>query len=122
MTRMQKVKVKTAELLAKVQENRNNHRTQFEKAMDIFRADVIEELDRMIRDAKAGKEIRRIVNLPPPEDHTEDYDCVINMLKMSVDQEVELTNHEFSQYVMDNWQWSQAVTQSFNRYLNKSGA
>ena len=103
---MNQVKVKRADLLARVRTNRDAHRTLFLKAQEGYRKLVIEELDRMLKDAKDGLSIRRSVTLTEPSNHIKDYDRVITMLEMSVDDTVTLDAHDFDRYVMDNWDWS----------------
>lgn len=115
---MNTVVVKRDELLEKVTENRNNHRAIFEEAQTKYREFVIGELDSMLADAKAGRKVRRSVSLPEPEDHTRDYDRVIMMLKMSVDDEIELMNQEFENYVMDNWGWNASFAANTMRYTS----
>ena len=58
---MNTVKVKREELLTKVRANRDAHRTLFLKAQEGYRKLVIEELDRMLKDAKEGLRIQRSV-------------------------------------------------------------
>jgi hypothetical protein len=67
-----------------IQTNRDPHRELFLKAQEGYRKLVIEELDRMLADAKAGRQISRSINLAKPVDHTADYDGILAMLKMSV--------------------------------------
>ena len=50
---MNTVKVKREELLAKVRSNRDAHQTLFLKAQEGYRKLVIEELDRMLEDARS---------------------------------------------------------------------
>src|SRR5690349_7912936 len=82
---MNTVKVKREDLLAKVRANRDAHRELFLKAQANYRKFIIEELDRMLADAKANRKIRRSIDLVEPRDHTSDYDRTIMMLDMSVD-------------------------------------
>ena len=37
------------------------------------------------------------------EDHEKDYNQMINMLQMSVDEELELDLEDFAKFVMDDW-------------------
>jgi|SRR6516165_205015 len=113
---MNTVKVKREELLTKVRSNRDAHRTLFLKAQEGYRKLVIEELDRMLADAKAGGPIARSINLVEPSDHTEDYDRVLAMLEMSVDDTVILGAEEFSQYVLDRWTWSRFAISTNQSY------
>jgi hypothetical protein len=104
---MNKVTVKREALLDTIRSNRDAHRAEFLRAQDGFRARAIEELDRRLADARAGRRIALLIQLPEPQDHTVDYDRVIRMLEMSINQEIELTAQEFDQFVMDNWSWAQ---------------
>ena len=113
---MQTVKAKRDDLLVRLRKNRGEHRELFNKAQEGFRKQVIEHLDKMLADAKEGRKIRLAVALPEPIDQTKDYDRVITMLEMSVDDVVELTQGEFAQYVMDDWQWKQNVFATNTRY------
>lgn len=96
----------TVDLLDRIRSNRASHRDLFLKAQKGYRKEVIKELDQMMSDAKEGKPIGRFITLPEPEDHTDDYDVVIDMLEMSVSTSIELSNHEFRSYVRDEWAWS----------------
>lgn len=114
---MDSITVKKDELLAKMKTNRDNHRGVFEKAQEVYRAQIIKELDQMLDDAKQGRKIKRMVMLPEPEDHTSDYDRVIAMLEMSVDDEIDLAEHDFQQYVLDHWAWERSFASNTSSYL-----
>jgi len=60
----------------------------------------------MLKDAKEGLRIQRSVTLTEPSNHVKDYDRVITMLEMSVDDTITLDAQAFDRYVMDNWDWS----------------
>jgi hypothetical protein len=114
---MNSVTVRRDELTKKIQTNRDAHRELFLKAQEGYRKLVIEELDRILADAKAGRQISRSINLAEPVDHTADYDRILAMLKMSVDDTISLSAQEFNQYVLDNWEWSRLAS-----YTNQSYA
>lgn len=114
---METVRVKKDQLLSKVRENRRAHRDLFLKAQEGYREKVIEELDIMLRDAREGKKIRRGISLPEPIDQTRDYDRVVAMLEMSVDEYIELNPTEFAQYVLDDWQWKANTMHINSSYL-----
>jgi hypothetical protein len=117
---MNAVKVKREDLLTKVRANREAHRELFLRAQASYRNFVIEELDRMLADAKAGRRIRRSIDLVQPRDHTSDYDRVIMMLEMSVDDTIVLTAGEFDQYVCDVWSWSRYDATTLGEYAVSS--
>jgi len=113
---MKKVTVDKDVLLATVIENRAKHRDIFLDAQKGYRKQMIKELDQMLSDAKDGRKIVRSVAIPEPEDHTKDYDRIIEMLRLSVDDEIELEVQDFDRYVMDRWEWSSSFAFSNMRY------
>lgn len=113
---LEAIKVKKADLLATLRENRAKHNKIFLEACGGYRAAAIRELDNMLAEAKAGKKIRRSVSLIEPADQTKDYDRVIRMMEMSVDDEITLDEHDFSQYVLDQWGWKKAWSASNMAY------
>jgi hypothetical protein len=115
---MRQVKVKKEELLTLLMSNRNAHRGEFEKAQEGYRKRMIEELDQMLEDAKAGRKIQAYVALPEPQDHTKDYDRVIKMVEMSVDPVLELDGTMFAQFVMDDWAWKAEFTATNSYYVS----
>ena len=117
---MNEVKVKREELLAKLKSNRAEHRDLFLKAQDGYRKAVIEELDRMLADTRSGKQIRRHLSLPEPMDHTDDYDNIICMMEMSVDPIIELDQHDFKRYVMDDWEWKLSDRATNAMYVSRA--
>ena len=119
---MNQVKVRRADLLAKVRTNRDAHRDLFLKAQEGYRKLVIEELDRMLKDAKDGLPIQRSVTLTEPSNHVKDYDRVITMLEMSVDDTVTLDAQDFDRYVMDNWDWSRFALANQHSLCGQSSA
>lgn len=102
---MRQVTVTAADLKKTVQKNRDEHRAIFEEAVEGYKKRAVEILEDHIARIKAGKVERVSVSLPVPQDHTADYDRVIKMLDMSVDDNVTLDEQAFAEYVMDDWGW-----------------
>lgn len=113
---MRNVKLPVAKLLESIKKNRNEHRIVFLEAQEGYRKLIIKELDERLADAKAGRKIDRYVGATPPSDHTRDYDRVVNMLEMCTEAEVELSEQEFGQYVMDQWEWKARFLHSNSAY------
>jgi hypothetical protein len=116
---MHSVKVKRSELLEKIKKNREGHRDLFLKAQEGYRLDVIAELEQHLKDARERKKISRALSLPEPQDHTDDYDSVIAMLEMSVEEVIELDAGSFQQYVLDKWAWKRAADVTNIGYASK---
>jgi len=119
---MQKVKIKTSELLKVVEQNRNEHREIFEEALIGYQKEVLRQLEMRIADAKKGKRINTRFQIVEPVDQTHEYDRVIRMLKMTVDDVTEITQTEFAQYVMDDWGWKNNFITSNSNYSSKAAS
>lgn len=115
---MRTITVKKGDLLRTVLYNRDKHAQTFQDAMEVYREQMIAELDRMIQEAKKGSKIRRAFALPEPEEHTADYDRVIQMLQMEVKDEVELDEIQFAQYVQDEWGWQRSFLANTSSYTS----
>jgi hypothetical protein len=102
---MDKVTVKKNDLLAALRQNREAHRDIFEEACEGYQAEAIRLLEEHLQRIRQGKRVQVHVILPVPADHTKDYDRVIRMVEMSVDDEIDLEASDFASYVMDDWRW-----------------
>jgi len=100
------VTVPKYKLLASVNDNRSRHRKIFLEALKGYQKKIIKILDKMLKDVKAGRRINHMINLPMPQDMTEEYNTVINMLAMSSDKEIKLSSEDFSRFVEDKWDWT----------------
>jgi hypothetical protein len=119
---MNAITVNKNQLIEKLNDNRANHREIFLEAQEGYRKAVIAELDSMLADARAGKNIRTVVSLRAPVDQTKDYDCALAMLAMHVEETISLTQQEFQCYVLDQWGWKNAFNVSNAAYSPKLSA
>lgn len=113
---MHQVTVKRDVLLDRIRDNRDKHRAIFEDALKGYRKAAIEELEKSLDDAKNGKKVRRILALVEPEDHTDDYNLVIDMLENSVDDTITLDARSYAQYMQDAWAWKRQFIESNAAY------
>lgn len=119
---MRTTKVDKAKLIKILADNRREHHEVFLEAQANYRKAAIKLLDEQLQAARDARpfELRRLVQLTAPEDHTKDYDRNIAMLQMSVDEQIELTEPEFQHYVQDEWSWSQSWAVSNISYVNRN--
>jgi uncharacterized protein YigA (DUF484 family) len=102
--------VSVAELLTKLQENREKHLAEYESARKIWLKKAIKELERVARKAKkTGKLNNRsfmpLAELPKPVSYVKSYDRMISRLEAEVNETVELDEREFASYWDDEWDW-----------------
>lgn len=109
---MKTVVVKRTELLEKLKANRNAHQAVFELALEGYRKSIVEHLEMLLEDAKAGKRISHHIQREIPMNQTSEYDQAIMMLEMSVEDEIEITSNDFACYVMDRWAWKRQFSAS----------
>lgn len=129
--KMREVKVKRVDLLAKIKANRIKHIEEYDKSVEGYKIEAKERVEAALKDLqdridklKAGQQINLagiVFNLQVPENHTADYDQVIEMLEMSVDEELKIQSDEFACYVMDRWDWKDRFTLTNRAYLAKAG-
>ena len=113
---MESVTVRKEKLLEILNKNRAAHRAQFEEAL-IGYADACKEiLQQRLDQIKAGKKISMSFHMPEPCDMTKEYDKIIAMLDISIDDEIELTQQEAQCYVLNDWSWMHMVSSSNVRY------
>ena len=109
-------KIRRTSLLGRLKANALSHRKTFELAIAGYRKRAIEELDRNLEDAKAGKKIVHFIQLAEPEDHTTDYESIIDLFEMVEGDFVELSFKDFLRYVRDQWDWSGQFTETTSFY------
>lgn len=119
---MESIKVDKKQLLDVLKKNRREHHEIFLEAQDGYRRAIVMELDAMLQDARNGKKIRRSVTLVEPVDQTRDYDRVIRMMEMSIETAINLSEHEFQSYVLDDWNWKKQFNASNFAYSAKLAA
>jgi hypothetical protein len=127
--KMREIKTERLKLLAKVRENREKHIAAYKEAMDGYKDEALKAVDKgmatlrkQVEDLKSGECMALAhvyFHLPVPENHSKDYDQVIAMLDMSVDEHITVKSDEFAMYVMDDWSWKQAFETTAAGYLKK---
>jgi hypothetical protein len=108
--------VRKDELIKKLEDNRQKHKGVFEAALEGWRTQGIAALERKADALRSGKVPDMIFTMPPPEDHTRDYDRVIAMVTMDTAQVWTMTEQEFAWYVQDDWAWKRQWLQVSNKY------
>jgi hypothetical protein len=114
---MQDIRVKKDELIAKLKSNREAHVAEFRAAHAAWVETMIADYKARIKSLKEdNKDIGRGGGMEPVSQE-KSYDRAIKMLEMSIDTEIVLPEHEFQQYVLDEWQWSQNFKSVTSTYV-----
>lgn len=99
------ITVRKLDLLDALRKNAVKHTADYTEALQGYRESVVEQLERALNNARSGSEYKTGFDLPEPQDHSSQYNRIIRMLEMAVADEIKITEHEFSQYVLDEWNW-----------------
>lgn len=115
---MKTVRVNKTDLLEILCENRKKHKEQYKESIKSFRVKSADLLNKELQKIIAGKKFEVHFDLQKPTSHEKDYDLVIKMVEMSVDDIIELEQHEFNQLVNDEWTWKSSFKMTY--YSNYS--
>lgn len=132
------VKVNRQKILDIIRENRSNHEKEYRKACEVYWDDTrndITSIQKKINELLAQKATtisdlvslnskvysisKEIMNIRIPEQHLDDYDRVIRMLELSVDEDISLNENQFENYVQDKWDWSHSFLSNTLSYSSK---
>ena len=53
-----------------------------------------------------------------PQDHTKEYDINIQMLEMSEDEKLVVSQKQFQNFVLDDWEWRQDFLSNSAQYAS----
>lgn len=113
------INIRKTELLKKLCENKEKHEKDYKIALSGFRVDCLDKLKDAMKDAKKGLTPNNL-SFGEPSCHSEDYQTMIEMLEMSVDDELEITYEQFKRYVKDEWEWKRSFDISAALYSDKA--
>lgn len=116
---MNTININRKDLLQKIIANRDKHEAEYKEAIIAYRLEAIKQFKIILNNAENNREFDRSIRLPEPLNYANDYNRIINMLTMSVDDVITLDSHDFDQYVMDNWSWKNVVGTTNSFYLSK---
>lgn len=126
---MEAVNVKRDNLIAKIEANRAKHLRTYEVAIKAWRqklADALRKYANRISEARSkvlrGKDLPPIPapHLPKPTKFLAEYDRVLGMLRMSVEQIVKLDASDYDRYILDKWDWSEMFANSTVSYARNA--
>ncbi len=117
---MNTVKVKKPELLEILRTNRAEHKKIFEEAVEGYRQTLLSLLEARVSELKDGKQVRHYIDMDEPMCQIVEYDTAIKMVEMSVDEELELTEKQFRELVMDQWSWTGLTMASNVKYSSSA--
>lgn len=104
--RNKSVNVNRLQLLETLRTNREKHIKEFNSAEAGYQEAMIEKLQETLKLVKKGKVKELNVALSRPRSYEKDYTETIEMLELSVDENINLDSESFRAYFKDEWSWS----------------
>jgi len=98
-------KVEKKELLRVLAENEKKHKEEYDEAIIVYKEKAIEKLNDKIKRLEKGEFPNLSITLPQPKHFLKEYKKIYKMISMNESGYIELTEGEFSQYVLDDWVW-----------------
>lgn len=117
---METIKIDRDQLLDVLQENREKHRVEYEKAHKAWAkkiGKVMTKAEEMDDPAEGWKYLqKKMGELPKPVQYVKQYQSAIRKVEMDVRDEIELNDREFAAWVEDDWSWKGAFVAQTSLY------
>jgi len=113
--------IKKEELLEKLGEKLKLHKIVYQESLKAFKKNYVNHLKMLIKKANKNKFVT-YMDLIVPKNHEEDYHTAIKMIKMSCRDEIELTDREFKQYILNKWDWMETFKMAYIRNCSSTSS
>jgi len=116
---MQEVIVKKDELLEILMKNKATHIDEFVESVADYKELVIKIAKKNLELAETGEieSIGKTESLPSkPRSYEKSYTKSIRMLELSVEETIKLSEDEFSELVLDEWNWKRGFDSAKSLY------
>lgn len=117
--RQRSVNVNRLELIEALKKNLETHRAEYEVALADFKTRLLEDLktaQKHVNKTEAADLKNFSIHFSFPQNHEKDFVEVIEMLEMSVDENINLDADSFRAYIKNEWAWThsfKSVTESY---------
>lgn len=112
-----RIRVDKKLLLSKLKANMAMHMKQFKDACSGYRSQAAKALDDRAEKLRRGETVNlHFYDLEKPVSYEKEYKLTIEMMEMSVDEQVEISSQEFQCYCNDDWDWKEVWSNSNAKY------
>lgn len=95
------MKISKTALISKIEENKQAHIIDYNEAVEAYHKKAADQIKKASKDLKEGS-LKISISLVAPVNRVDEYDKIIEMFKWEMDEEIELTQSEFNEYVHDD--------------------
>ena len=115
------MKFSVTNVLNSIKQNKKKHEQDLREAKENYKKKLISVLADALDEATLKGRLTEYLHLPAlPPNHLDDYDRVISMLEQTSEDSVELTQKEYSQFVLDDWEWKNDFRNVSSSYLTSN--
>jgi len=114
------IKIDKQSLIEKLTENKTAHIEEYKKAVEDFKVEAARQIKEATKNLKEDNFKKVSLQLIVPVDRTEEYDKVIKMFEWEVEDQVELTQSEFNEYVHDDNEQARSAKFSNSYYSSRN--
>jgi hypothetical protein len=99
-----------------LKKNRAEHEKMATEAKENYIKQLKEELAKKLDLLMQGKAVNPHSSLAVPQDNLKQYNIAISMLEMTNDSFIVLDEHQYNQYVNDEWTWTERFLETASMY------
>lgn len=114
----QSINVNRLELIKVMKANKEKHVAEYNVAAEAYQGLMIKKLQETIRNIKKGKIKELNVRLAKPVSQEDAYQDVIDVLEVSVDENIQLDKQSFQAFYQDKWIWSESFKLMASSYAS----
>ena len=111
------IKILKSDLIDTLNKNKDNHIVEYGKAVIGYKKEALKQLANLEKIVNDGS-LKIRLDLVTPVNSTENYDKIIEMFEWEINEEVELTQDEFKEYVQDESSFAISAKFSNQTYFN----
>ena len=122
-TGLKLVKVSKEKVLEKLKLNKVKHQQDYDVALLGWKTEIRENLERELQKVQDGNydklDFGFTFSCKKPENHIKEYEVIIGMLEMDENLSTILTDIDYRQYILNEWDWMQNWQLSNMKYISK---
>lgn len=117
-----KAKYKVSDLIEALLKNKEEHVSDYEKAIEVYKKDLLDLIEKPIAQLERGElpdEIEHNFGLVKPLNEAKNYDNMLYIFNSMTDGEVELSMSDANSILNDEWSWAINAKHLNNTYSSR---
>lgn len=117
---MNTIIVQRSKLIEIIEKNKISHQEKYNEAEKLYFEKKKSLLEKCLLAMENGKDpsLTELLNLTKPVSQVNEYEKIIRMLKLHIEENIDLDLHDYEKYVEDNWSWKAHFETTYSRLTN----